>query len=180
MEGVIMPNYEKLTVKELREVAKELNIKGRWDMTKTQLIEAITGAESQKANVGGITKVIKNDENKSTTKSATDEKVIDNTNHAEAETKEEATANKVNVEQKQKYLDNIQVGTIVAFKLSDNKAKSAKVVKKSTKNRKLQVETSYGAQYIIPFENVIWVKTGSRWPKGVYNMLKGVDVNEAK
>lgn len=171
-----MPNYEKLTVKELREVAKELNIKGRWDMTKAQLIEAITGAESKKANVGGVTRVIENDTNES----ATDEKVIDNANHVEAETKEEATVNKINVEQKQKYLDNIQVGTIVAFKLSDNKAKSAKVVKKSIKNRKLQVETSYGAQYIIPFENVIWVKTGSRWPKGVYNMLKGVCVNEAK
>ena len=177
MEGIIMPNnYEKLTVKELREVAKNLNIKGRWDMTKAQLIEAITGAESKKANVGGVTRVIENDTNES----ATDEKVIDNTNRVEAETKEEVPANKINVEQKQKYLDNIQVGTIVAFKLSDNKAKSAKVVKKSTKNRKLQVETSYGAQYIIPFENVIWVKTGSRWPKGVYNMLKGVCVNEAK
>lgn len=172
-----MPNnYEKLTVKELREVAKNLNISGRWDMTKAQLIEAITRAEGEKANVGGITKVIDNNVNES----ATDEKVIDNKNHVEAETNEEVPASKVNIEQKQKYLNNIQIGTIVAFKLSDNKAKSAKVVKKSTKNRKLQVETSYGAQYIIPFENVIWVKTGSRWPKGVYNMLKGVCTNEAK
>lgn len=172
-----MPNnYEKLTVKELREVAKNLNISGRWDMTKVQLIEAITRAEGEKANVGGIAKVIDNNVNES----ATDEKVIDNKNHVEAETNEEVPANKVNAEQKQKYLNNIQIGTIVAFKLSDNKAKSAKVVKKSTKNRKLQVETSYGAQYIIPFENVIWVKTGSRWPKGVYNMLKGVCTNEAK
>lgn len=172
-----MPNnYEKLTVKELREVAKNLNISGRWDMTKTQLIEAITRAEGEKANVGGITKVVDNNVNES----ATEEKVIDNKNHVEAETNEEIPANKVNTEQKQKYLNNIQIGTIVAFKLSDNKAKSAKVIKKSTKNRKLQVETSYGAQYIIPFENVIWVKTGSRWPKGVYNMLKGVCTNEAK
>lgn len=172
-----MPNnYEKLTVKELREVAKNLNISGRWDMTKAQLIEAITRAEGEKANVGGITKVVDNNVNES----ATEEKVIDNENHVEAETNKEIPANKVNVEQKQKYLNNIQIGTIVAFKLSDNKAKSAKVIKKSTKNRKLQVETSYGAQYIIPFENVIWVKTGSRWPKGVYNMLKGVCANEAK
>lgn len=172
-----MPNnYEKLTVKELREVAKNLNISGRWDMIKAQLIEAITRAEGEKANVGGITKVVDNNVNES----ATEEKVIDNENHVEAETNEEIPANKVNVEQKQKYLNNIQIGTIVAFKLSDNKAKSAKVIKKSTKNRKLQVETSYGAQYIIPFENVIWVKTGSRWPKGVYNMLKGVCANEAK
>ena len=29
------------TVKELRDVAKGLNIKGRWDMTKQELIEAI-------------------------------------------------------------------------------------------------------------------------------------------
>jgi len=160
-----MANVEKFTVKELREVAKDLGIKGRWDMTKAQLIEAITGAESKNANTNEA-------------ESATEEKVIDNAIPAEIETKEETPISKVSVEQKMSYIENIKIGTIVAFKLSDNKAKSAKVVKKSTKNRKLQVETSYGAQYVIPFENVIWVKTGARWPKGVYRMLKGMNDNE--
>jgi hypothetical protein len=34
-----------LTVKQLRDLAKELNITGRWDMTKSQLIEAIDSAK---------------------------------------------------------------------------------------------------------------------------------------
>lgn len=38
-------NLQKKTCKELRELAKELNISGRWDMTKDQLIDAILGAE---------------------------------------------------------------------------------------------------------------------------------------
>ena len=37
-----------MSVKELREVAKELNIAGRWDMNKTQLIEAIEKVEVEK------------------------------------------------------------------------------------------------------------------------------------
>ena len=36
------------TCKELRELAKEMNISGRWDMTKGQLIEAILGAKEVK------------------------------------------------------------------------------------------------------------------------------------
>lgn len=36
-----MKNLNEMSVKELREIAKEKNIAGRWDMTKPQLIEAI-------------------------------------------------------------------------------------------------------------------------------------------
>ena len=36
-----------MTVKELREVAKDLSITGRWKMTKQQLVEEITCKETQ-------------------------------------------------------------------------------------------------------------------------------------
>lgn len=156
-----MKEYAELTVKELRDKAKILNISGRWDMTKPQLIEAIVRAEKKESEES---------------KSATDEIAIDNDGaniDVEIETKEEKSVN-INMEQKQKYLDNIQVGALVAFKVSETKAKSAKVIKKSTKSRKLMVETSYGATHVIPFEDVLWVRTGARWPRGVYNMLKGI------
>lgn len=146
-------NHSEMTVKELRDRAKELDIKGRWDMSKAQLIEAITRAESTEVeltestgNVGGITR----------TKSATEEIVNDN-----------------NEGNRAKYIENVTIGTIVAYKVSDTKAKSAKVIKKSTSDRKLLVESSYGAQSTISFDDVIWVKTGKRWPKGVYQMLRG-------
>lgn len=79
----------------------------------------------------------------------------------------------IDYEGKMRRIENIGVGTIVAFRTEDGKVKSAKVVNKSTKNKKLKVETSYGKIYIVPFDKVIWVKTGVRWPRGVYNLLKG-------
>ena len=36
------------TVKQLREIAKQMNISGRWDMNKTQLVEAIIKADLEK------------------------------------------------------------------------------------------------------------------------------------
>lgn len=160
--------YAEMTVKELLAEAKVLNISGRWDMTKMQLIEAIVRAKSENANVGGITRV----------QSATDETAIDNDEvNVEIETKRENSVS-INREQKQKYLDNIQIGALVAFRVSDKKAKSAKVIKKSTKLKKLMVETSYGATSVISFEDVLWVRTGNRWPRGVYNMLKGIGDEE--
>lgn len=157
---------EAKTRKELRAIATELNITGRWEMNKEQLIDAILGAE-----------VVKNTEK---TESAKDECKVDNHEIVEAENKDEnKSANvKINMEQKMHYIENVDIGTIVAFKLSNGKVKSAKVARKSTKNRKLKLETDYGAEYIVSYDDVIWVRTGKRWPRGVYKLLKGlVDAN---
>ena len=166
---------EAKTKKELRVIATELEITGRWDMTKPQLIDAILRAKSTKVG---------NQENVSDAnlKSAKDEDKIDNheSENVEVENKvENESANvKVNMEQKMSYIENIDIGTIVAFRLSNGKVKSAKVTRKSTKNRKLKLETDYGAEYVVSYEDIIWVRTGKRWPKGVYKLLKGqVDAN---
>ena len=171
---------DKLTCSELRGLAKGLNISGRWDMTKHELVEAILRAEN--AEVSDTNAGVVQD----TEQSAKDECKVDNqdNNGVEAEVKDEnesAGVRNVDMEQKMRYVENIEIGTIVAFKLSNGKVKSAKVVKKSTKNRKLKLETDYGAEYIVPYDSVIWVRTGKRWPKGVYNLLKGtVCSNEVK
>lgn len=156
-------NLQKKTCKELRELAKELNISGRWDMTKDQLIDAILGAE-----------VV---ENTNESESAKDECKVDNQeNVVEVEDKVEKESANVDVDMAQKmpYIENIEIGTLVAFRLSNGKVKSAKVTRKSTKNRKLKLETDYGAEYIVSFDDIVWVKTGKRWPRGVYKLLKGL------
>lgn len=161
------------TKKELRLIATELEIIGRWDMTKEQLIDAILRAKSVEENKQENV-VDKNPQ------SANDEYEVDNHENVEVENKDEnESANvKVNMEQKMSYIENIDIGTIVAFKLSNGKVKSAKVTRKSTKNRKLKLETDYGAEYIISYEDIVWVRTGKRWPRGVYKLLKGqVDAN---
>lgn len=158
------------TKKELRAIATELEITGRWDMTKPQLIDAILRAKSAE---------VSNDEVKvnADSQSANDEYKVDNheCENVEAENKDEneSAGIKVNMEQKMSYIENIDIGTIVAFRLSSGKVKSAKVVRKSTKNRKLKLETDYGAEYIVSYEDVVWVRTGKRWPRGVYKLLKG-------
>ena len=166
---------EAKTRKELRVIATELQITGRWEMNKEQLIDAILRAESAKTSKEEI--VV--DEN---LQSAKDECKIDNHEHenVEVESKvENESANvKINMEQKMSYIENIDIGAIVAFRLSNGKVKSAKVARKSTKNRKLKLETEYGAEYIVSYEDIIWVRTGKRWPRGVYELLKGqVDAN---
>lgn len=153
-------NLQKKTCKELRELAKELNISGRWDMTKDQLIDAILGAE-----------VV---ENTNESESAKDECKVDNQeNVVEVEDKVEKESANVDVDMAQKmpYIENIEIGTLVAFRLSNGKVKSAKVTRKSTKNRKLKLETDYGAEYIVSFDDIVWVRTGKRWPRGVYKLL---------
>ena len=160
-------NLQNKTCKELRELAKDMNISGRWDMTKDQLIDAILGAEVLE----------KNDESES----AKDECKIDNHDVVEVEDKVEKESANVDFDMAQKmpYIENIEIGTLVAFRLSNGKVKSAKVTRKSTKNRKLKLETDYGAEYIVSFDDIVWVRTGKRWPRGVYKLLKGqVDSND--
>lgn len=169
-------NLQSKTCKELRELAKGLNISGRWDMTKEQLIEAILGVENA---MGSENKAIIG-------QSANDECKVDNRangSNVEAEVKieNESAGTGANIDQKMSYVERIEIGTIVAFRLSNGKVKSAKVTNKSTKNRKLKLETDYGAEYIVSYDDIVWVRTGKRWPRGVYNLLKGlVDDGETK
>ena len=81
-------------------------------------------------------------------------------------------------EKKLSYIEGAKAGTLVAFKTDNGKIKSAMIVKRSTKNRKFKLETKYGASFIVPFDDVIWVRTNKRWPKGVYQLLKGIDESE--
>lgn len=152
-------NLQNKTCKELRELAKVMNISGRWGMTKKQLIDAILGAEK----------------NVEVTESAKENDKVDNPD-AEVENKIENKSTNIDVdfEGKMQRIKAIEIGTLVAFKLSNGKVKSAKVTRKSSKNSRLQVETEYGASYIINYEDVIWVRSGKRWPRGVYMMLKGL------
>lgn len=156
-----------MKVAELKQVCKEGGIrhyKGKNCFTKVELVEAILRAEE---NV------------EDNTQSATDE--IKNDNHdTEAVSKKEQTAIVVDMEQKMPYIEQATIGTIVAFRLANGKVKSAMIIKKSTKNCCFMVETEYKAQYVVDYENVIWVRTGDRWPRGVYRLLKGLVGDEEK
>lgn len=84
------------------------------------------------------------------------------------------------VKPKLEYIENASPGTIIAFVDENGKARSAAIVNRSSKNKLLKVETEFKREFIVPYENVLWVKNGSRFPRGVYNMLKGIKSEEEK
>ena len=155
---------ESKTIKELiKEYATPLQIVGRHDMKKAELIQAIlmkyAETEPQKFIDGAATK-----------------EEVETQEPVEKENKKEkgTELTDVQLQNKAKYVENAEMGTIVAFKLPGMKVKSAKLIRRSTKNMKFKVETAYGTEFIISYDDVIWVKTNKRWPKGVYNLLKGI------
>lgn len=136
------------TVKELRNIAKELNITGRWDMTKEQLIEAIEQTQmSDKDIIFETDCVIKADER----------------NQSEGSQKVTKTTSD--------YLNDIKEGTLVAFKRNKNKdiAMTGKFV--SFEDEKVIVESKQGTRFKLNPDCIIWVKTGARWPKWVFSLF---------
>lgn len=73
------------------------------------------------------------------------------------------------------YVEEAEVGMLVAFRTDKTKVKSAKVVKKSTKDKKMLLETKYGAKYVVDFSDIVWVNTTGRWPRWVFRLMKGID-----
>ena len=166
-------DLEKRTVAELRKLAKELNIIGRWDMTKPQLIDAILETKNVQDEAEEIA---------SNDVSVTDEIKTDDTEEGvevDAKVEKKSTdIEEIDRTQKEPYLRDAKVGALIAFKLGNGKVKSAKIMKKSSKKRRFKVETEYGATYIVSYDDVLWVRTGKRWPRGVYKALKGLTKDE--
>lgn len=78
------------------------------------------------------------------------------------------------------YITSANPGLIVAFRLNFEsrqqvkltKVISGKIVSNEQEDGMLVVETRNGLQYGVPYDSVVWVKTGERWPKGVYEEMK--------
>lgn len=150
----------KLTVKELiKQYATPLQIIGRHDMKKSDLVQAILDVY-----------VSQIDDKESDEVEVDDVTTEDVSKEVKKQNRELTEVQKIN---KARYIDDADVGTIIAFKLPGMKVKSAKIIRRSTKNKKFKVQTAYGVEYVVSFDEVIWVKTNKRWPKGVYNLLKG-------
>jgi len=144
--------FEDSSVKVLRTIAKELSIVGRWDMDKEHLVEAIVYASNQK-QLFEVGKIIPQSENKD------------------------------------EYIDNAQVGAIVAFECSFKlngimvkKMISGKIVHVYEDPLSFKVVTRKGSTYNLTRKHIEWVKTGNRWPKGIYEKMKGdaVVIDEVK
>lgn len=79
---------------------------------------------------------------------------------------------------KKDYVETLQIGSRIAFKIfaKDAKLISGDVIKIG--NDKIEVETKNGKKYFVPKENIAWVNTNGRWPKGILECLKGIPDSE--
>lgn len=155
------------TVKQLLVAAKGLKIVGRHAMRKAELVDVI------------VNKIMVIEE-------------TNETNETEENNKKEMELKKLNSIQfdrevnakwgngkrpKSSYIDNAKIGFIVAFKVG-NRTFSGKIIEINATG--FVLETKNGVKFNVKRENIVWVKTGKRWPKGVFLALKGVVNNGEK
>jgi len=161
------------TVPELRDLAKELGIAGRWDMNKTQLIEAISATGNPTTE-----KEVNEDMVEDAEKNWDDEEDIVNSTEVVKVTKEytvngeKRTIACVPPEIKERYVQEAPIGTIVAFEL-DGKVRSAKIENRNSKKKLLMLKNKPGVEFIVPYSAILWVRSGNKWPDAIYELLTG-------
>lgn len=144
-----MNDLSKKTCKELREIAKGFGITGRWEMTKDELIKAIENVPDW-----------------------SDEDIEFETDCIIKQNSLDETEGSQMVKKTSRdYLNIIKVGTLVAFKRNEKDiAMSGKFVE-FDEHDNVMVMSKKGTLFKLRPENIIWVKTGTRWPKWVFNLF---------
>lgn len=164
-----------LTTKELLEIAKRYNLpryNGKNRKTKTELISMLLNyceendlvimeqedvLETVDIPIGALDESEKN-------------AIYEDVKHNNVE----------NVEQKpwefqsrEIWIEKSEPGVLMAFFDSKGKPRTGAMVNRSSKRKEVKLVTEFGMEFIVPYENILWVKRGTRWPKGIYNLLKG-------
>lgn len=168
-----MYNIEELNAKtrdELRAIAKEMGIVGRSKITKSELVNAVYDNQpfEEVAEANEVAETVVDAVN--------DEKQVNKVEEKQ-KSDEPNEVDKLRQENHMKIVEACEVGDFVAFTCFGSKARSAKVTRKSSKRKKLEVETAYGKKFVIDYDMVIWVKKSqdAKWPHGVYKALKGIE-----
>ncbi len=78
---------------------------------------------------------------------------------------------------KDRYIDEAEVGTLIAFLDQNGKPRTAALVNRSSKRRLLKLKTEFDWEFEVPYDDVLWVKKGARWAYGIYRILKGYNPN---
>ena len=146
---------EKLKADELAAICKEHDIphyKGKNRFRKSEMVEAIL--KEQELTVE---------------QPVVEEKIEENVGVA---VKEKKAADIEQLPGTKKYLENINVGTLVAFKEANGKLNTAAVQNVSFKRSQFKLVTQYGKEFIVSFDDIVWVRTTKRWPKFVLDILK--------
>lgn len=76
---------------------------------------------------------------------------------------------------KKDYVDNIKIGMLVAFKINNVKMLSGMV--NEIHEYEYVVKTKNGINFKVNKRDIVWVKTGDRWPRGIFLALRGEQNN---
>lgn len=156
-----MYNKEQLMemkVDELRKVASSVGIKNAKRYKKVDLVDMIISVQNPPE---AVIEEVKEEKEKEEVAGVSED--IDN---------DGIDSNKL------RYINEAPIGTLVAFKLPNGQTKSAKIINRSTGRKKLKLETVYGKQFVVSYSDIVWVKSTNKWPRGVYNQLKGIVMEE--
>lgn len=69
-------------------------------------------------------------------------------------------------------IEKAEVGTLVAFLDEKGKPRTGKLENRSSARKVIKVVTEFDWTFIVPYDKVLWVRFGTRWPKAIYRMLK--------
>lgn len=143
-----------MTVKELLAVAKQYNVVGRHDMKKDQLIESIVAVETKEVK----TQVVHQEKTKMSFEAAVEQEITKPVQKVD-----------INYAAKKRYEETAKIGIIVAFRINENAIFSGKIVE--IHSNKFVVQTKSGSKFTVDKKNIVWYKTGKRWPKSIYEEL---------
>lgn len=146
-------------VKDLREIAKELDITGRHDMNKGALILAI----------------IEKRQNKEEVQVAVDFGKGESVTHTET-VEVKPVINGIQI--KENKINEAEQGALVAYRDVFGNVKSAAIESRNKKKKMLKLKTKYGMEFIVKYEDIVWVKDRKFWPKKVYMAFKNLTEEE--
>ena len=150
---------ENMTKENVAKVAKDLGVKrykGKSMLSKKELIDGICKAMESNDDAADVQKAI---------------------NEAGEQVKEIV----IDREVKDKRILSAPIGTLIAFHEPETgKLNTAKLTNRNKTKKLIKCETQYGKEFLISFSDVVWTKTGSRWPKSIYNELKGKKADAGK
>lgn len=76
---------------------------------------------------------------------------------------------------RQYFVDNMQPGNIVAFTVDSEQGLamlSGRVIQIDHDSKVVTIRTKNGSIFYPKKDRIVWVRTGTRWPLGIYNALK--------
>lgn len=173
--------YEELrtfTVKGLLEIAKNYDIKGRHDMKKDELISHIEMAqketETEKKSTENCAVSVKQKIKQQLKKSEKPQQVQHNEQEEQTDEVEIIGGNETG-KTRSDYINAIEAGQIIVFDFTAEKAMSAKVTEvlrgADGQIKTVLCESKKGTKFKVPASKIIWVKTGKKFPRGVYEKL---------